>query len=242
MSFIVKNPIMAPSISNPPKSPPAGFRGLYPGNDGWYEIDSNGNTQKIGSGGGSPGTGGIQEKIYLTNGMVIESRSTGIYLVEENGHEEQLYSFEKGICASYADISAMADMASYDGNNNLINETYATKVYVQGLIDELNALREIVESLYTKSLVRTATITLVASAWNMDSDNQYSQVVDIAGITEYSKVDLQPTPEQLAIFHEKDVTFVTENEGGTVTVHCIGQKPANDYVIQATITEVEIDE
>ena len=41
-------------------------------------------------------------------------------------------------------------------------------------------------------------------------------------------------------FYEKDITFVTENEGGVVTVYVIGQKPTNDYTIQVTITEVDV--
>ena len=89
-----------------------------------------------------------------------------------------------------------------------------------------------------KALVKKVTITLLASAWIESGDNQYSQVIDVDA-TEYSKVDLQPTPEQLAIFYEKDVTFVAENDNGVVTVYCIGQKPTNDYTMQATITEVE---
>ena len=80
-------------------------------------------------------------------------------------------------------------------------------------------------------------ITLYADAWTGDA-SPYSQVVDIPGITENSKVDLQPSAEQLTIFYDKDIAFVTENEGGVLTVFCIGQKPANDYTIQTVITEV----
>ena len=119
----------------------------------------------------------------------------------------------------------------------------------QALIDEINALKEIVNALYAKSVVKTTEVKLLGSKWIEAGDNQYCQVVDIEGVTQYSKVDLQPTTEQLAIFYEKDVAFVTENVGGTITVYCIGQKPLNDYVIQATITEIakeqeggEIDE
>lgn len=85
---------------------------------------------------------------------------------------------------------------------------------------------------------KIGTVELLASAWVGD-DNLYSQVVTIEGVTENSQVDLTPDVEQLAIFYEKDLTFVTENEGGVVTVYAIGQKPANDYTIQVTITEVD---
>lgn len=80
-------------------------------------------------------------------------------------------------------------------------------------------------------------VTLFHDKWDGD-DKVYSQVVDIAGVTAKSKVDLNPTVEQLAIFYDKDLAFVTENEDGVVTVYCIGQKPTNDYTMQATITEV----
>ena len=83
------------------------------------------------------------------------------------------------------------------------------------------------------------TVTLLASAWK-GTEDPYSQVVNIEGVTEYSKVDLQPSVEQLAIFHDKDLAFVTENDGGVVTVYAIGDKPTNNYTMQATITEVVV--
>lgn len=82
-------------------------------------------------------------------------------------------------------------------------------------------------------------VTLLASAWEGE-ESPYSQIVSIVGTTEYSKVDLQPSVEQLTIFHQKDLAFVTENEDGVVTVFAIGDKPTNDYTIQATVTEVKV--
>lgn len=87
------------------------------------------------------------------------------------------------------------------------------------------------------STARVAEITLLAASWVGDA-SPYSQVVEIDGVTEYSQVDLTPSVEQLAIFHNKDLAFVTENEDGVVTVYALGDKPANDYIMQVTITEV----
>lgn len=87
------------------------------------------------------------------------------------------------------------------------------------------------------SSARLSNVTLRASAWT-GSNSLYSQVVTLSGITEYSKVDLLPSVEQLAIFHNKDVAFVTENEDGVVTVYAIGDKPTQDYTMQVSITEV----
>ena len=87
--------------------------------------------------------------------------------------------------------------------------------------------------------VKIGYATLLASAWTGE-DNVYSQVVSIEGVTENSQVDLTPSVQQLAVFYNKDLTFTTENYGGVVTVYAIGQKPANDYTIQVTITEVDV--
>lgn len=84
---------------------------------------------------------------------------------------------------------------------------------------------------------RIGHVTLLASKWEGTS-SPYKQIVSIDGVTENSQVDLTPNVVQLGIFHQKDLAFVTENEGGVVTVYAVGQKPTNDYTIQVTITEV----
>lgn len=92
-----------------------------------------------------------------------------------------------------------------------------------------------------------ASVTIYANnpshPWIKASDNRWYQVVTVnnATITKRSKVDLQPSSEQLAIFHEKDLAFVVENDDGEVSVYCVGQVPTNDYTIQATVMEVAID-
>lgn len=91
----------------------------------------------------------------------------------------------------------------------------------------------------SKSSSKIAYVDLLASNWVGDS-SPYSQVVSIDGVTENSQVDLTPSIEQLVIFYEKDLGFVTENEDGVVTVYAIGQKPENDYTIQVTMTEVSV--
>lgn len=117
--------------------------------------------------------------------------------------------------------------------NNRATEEELVTVNLAELYDKIQEL----ESLVDRLLVKTVTISLLASEW-VEDEGRYAQVITLPNITPYSKIDLQPTAEQLTIFHEKDIAFVTENENGIVTVFCIGQKPANDYVMQATVTEV----
>lgn len=124
-------------------------------------------------------------------------------------------------------------------NDALLNANihFGVITSLNAAIKEIVSLKEIINLLYAKSLVKTVEISLPSSGW-VGEGNNYSQVVTIADVTQYSKIDLQPTPEQLVIFYEKDVTFVAENDNKVVTIYCIGQKPMNDYVIQATVTEV----
>lgn len=92
-------------------------------------------------------------------------------------------------------------------------------------------------------LPKPISVTIYADKWVQATDDRWYQIVtvDNAVITPNSKIDLQPSAEQLDVFHEKDLTFVTENENGVVSVYCVGQVPLNDYTIQATVTEVAID-
>ena len=88
------------------------------------------------------------------------------------------------------------------------------------------------------------TIVLYADRWRPVPESEGRFVQDITDqlsglITAHSKIDLQPTPEQLYIFHTKDVAFTTVNEGGNVRVCAIGVCPTQTYEkIQITITEV----
>lgn len=87
-------------------------------------------------------------------------------------------------------------------------------------------------------VVPASSVTLLASKWQGDGD-KYSQVVEVPEVTANTKVDLQPTSEQLIEFHYKVLAFVAENDGGTVTVYAIGDKPTDNHTIQITKTEVK---
>ena len=92
----------------------------------------------------------------------------------------------------------------------------------------------------TQSII--SSVTLPASEW-IGEEHRYYQLVDVANATEIHQVDLTPSDEQLVIFREKDLAFLTVNRRGAVTVYAIGQKPTNDYTMQVTLTEVaECDE
>jgi hypothetical protein len=120
------------------------------------------------------------------------------------------------------------------GKEYLDSQNLATKEFVTEKLLELS----------NKVAQSPASITIYADRWELnDGDTRWSQDVMVANatITPYSKVDLQLSAEQISIFYEKDLAFVTENDNGVVKVYCIGQVPTNDYVLQATVSEVVVD-
>ncbi len=124
-------------------------------------------------------------------------------------------------------------------------DVYAQVIELLNSIVPENKIAKAVSDYMEKNNICTATIgvvELLSEKWvaRETEENLFHQVVSIDGVTESSQVTLTPSVEQLVIFYEKDLTFVTENEGGVVTVYAIGQKPTNDYMIQATITEVTL--
>ena len=138
---------------------------------------------------------------------------------------------------SEEELAAYASLHTYRGNTTVANDANAW-MDLEYVMDAKSYIDRLV--ITAGSTARLANITLLASAWTTQADGLHSQVVSVPGVTEYSKVDLLPSVEQLAIFHNKDVAFVTENEDGVVTVFAIGDKPILDYTMQAQITEVVV--
>lgn len=81
------------------------------------------------------------------------------------------------------------------------------------------------------------TINLLAESWS-GTDPVYSQRVTVSGITANSKVDLQPSPEQLQDLLLNEISMVAMNDDGVVTVFAIGDVPPSDYEMQILVTEV----
>lgn len=133
------------------------------------------------------------------------------------------YSWNTGI---YKDIVIIESINN--GENAMTSNIDALLAYKNEMIAQVSA---------GITNGRIGYVTLLADNW-VGAGNQYSQVVEIEGVTENTQVDLTPSVEQLTVFYEKDLTFVTENEDGVVTVYVIGQKPVNDYTIQVTMKEV----
>ena len=80
-------------------------------------------------------------------------------------------------------------------------------------------------------------ITMLVDAWR-DDGTSYYQVVTCKGASANSKIDLQPTPEQLVELQEAGISLMAANDNGVVTVYSFDGKPSHDMTMQVAITEV----
>ena len=86
---------------------------------------------------------------------------------------------------------------------------------------------------------RVATISLPSAEWSESEDKTYyQQPVTIPSTTANSKVDLQPTPEQLVMLMEEEITMYVANNEGNLMAYAIGAIPSEDITIKALISEV----
>ena len=135
---------------------------------------------------------------------------------------------------------------SYTSDGILVDKEYvdSNNLATKGDIHDLRAyFEEKLAELSNSVKSKIGSITLYANKWVQVETHRWNQVVNVdnATVTIYSKVDLQISEEQSDIFKSKDLSFTVTNKDGVVTVSCVGQKPTNDYTIQATVTEVTID-
>lgn len=180
----------------------------------------------------------VEYVVYKTTTEVAAPLVNGTYSVTAIGYNE--------VSGVYSSPSNAVSITIANGKDTWEPESLKVPMKLSDLIDVnlvdlLNSqmLRYNTETSRWENVSsdRIVEITLWAVNWT-GSTSPYSQVITIDGVTSRSKIDLQPSVEQLALFHERDVNFTTVNEDGVVTVYAVGDKPADNYTIQATITEV----
>ena len=89
------------------------------------------------------------------------------------------------------------------------------------------------------SAPKLTTVTMQANAWG-GSTNPYSQNVACSGVNANSKLDLQPTPNQIVGLQNAEISLMLTNNNGNVTAWAIGGKPTSDYTMDVLITEVDV--
>lgn len=82
-------------------------------------------------------------------------------------------------------------------------------------------------------------ISLPTASWTGDA-SPYSQVITVSGVTNNSKIDLQPDATIISqLITDTVAGLYIVNDDTTVTAYAVNAKPTVDLTIQATITEVQ---
>lgn len=139
-------------------------------------------------------------------------------------------------------VEATASELNYvRGATSNIQTQLNDKASISHTHDEKYYTEPEVDALIEANKPKIATITLSASAWT-GSANPWSQSISINGVTENSKIDLQPTAAQIVALQASEITLMIENDNGAITAWAMGNnRPVEDYTLQALITEVIVD-
>lgn len=87
------------------------------------------------------------------------------------------------------------------------------------------------------TITKVTDISMTVDGW-YGGEGMWSQIVEVAEASAFSKIDLQPSAEQLFVLQQLEAAMTVENAGGVITVYVTGNKPKTDLTIQATITEI----
>lgn len=145
---------------------------------------------------------------------------------EQWANYNTLIPLEGEIVIEIDEVNSLHKLKIGDGRH-----TYAELAY-------LKAGDEIVTQVLAEAKPRVVTVELMTD-WNQDAEGKYSQTLTFDNITKNSRLDLQPSADMLAEFKRLGLVFVTENNGGTITVYSVGNMPSQAYTMQATIVETE---
>ena len=120
------------------------------------------------------------------------------------------------------DGSDPVDISVLNGNFDIIDEK------LKEAIDE-NAGADKEEAIVKGAV-------LLSAMWT--GSGPYSQGITLPGVTEHSKIDLQPSASALSRLITDGVSALwVENDGGALTVYAMGAKPTAAFSVQYTRTE-----
>ena len=91
------------------------------------------------------------------------------------------------------------------------------------------------------TLTRLTNITVLADSWS-GTESPYYQNIQVAGVNTNSKLDLQPTPDQVSGLEDAEIAMMACNNNGSVIVYAFNNKPTKDMTMQVLITDVEVIE
>ena len=82
-------------------------------------------------------------------------------------------------------------------------------------------------------------ITVVAAHW-VESENgeYYTQEVAVPTATANSRIDLDPSPEQIIQLMDEAVSMFIANDNGVIKAYALGSAPSTDMTFKIRISEV----
>lgn len=135
-----------------------------------------------------------------------------------------------------------------DEVNNLHKLKIGDGIHTYSELAYLQAGDTDVTPIITRVLPHVITVELNKDKWREVTEETdpnfgyYGQVINIQGITKYSRLDLQPNAEMLEEFQNLNLVFVTENNEGIITVYSVGDVPSKTYTMQGTVVETGVED
>lgn len=234
--------------------------------EGWYSHAEGNSTSAVGTNAHAEGSGSYAEGINshaegsgtTASGYTSHAEGYNVVAASEYQHAQGKFNIEDANDI-YAHIVGNGTNRNSRSNAHTISWDgigwFANSVKIGGTGQDDEAAKELATQEYVDNLVgdttvseqinaaieamkpKCTTIALPAANWTGDT-NPWSQVVTVNGVTENSKVDLQPTAVQIVELQNNEITLMLQNDNGVVTAWAIGNKPAQDYTMQVLITEV----
>lgn len=88
--------------------------------------------------------------------------------------------------------------------------------------------------------VSLVTINAPVADWK-GGESPYSMAVAVDGVSVNSKIDVQISGEQMVLLADQRIVFAVENSSGEITLYAYGDKPKADLILQATVTETNME-
>lgn len=127
-------------------------------------------------------------------------------------------------------LPASGETKSTVEGKDAVEEEYAD--IILDLMAQVNSLTERITE-------KTITLTLSTDGWIQSSDaTYYTQEVSIEGSTVNTRVNLDPTAEQLLQILQEEVSLFVVNDNGTILVYSVNNVPSTDMAIKAILKEV----
>ena len=89
------------------------------------------------------------------------------------------------------------------------------------------------------AMPKLMTVTIPVAGWSGNA-SPYNQVIAMNGVNVNSRLEMLPTPDQILMLQELEISLTITNNNGVVTVYSFYGKPESDMEMQILVTDVEV--